>query len=82
MNNFFEPPLMINGIPLKVKLFNDILDEQTTIALLSKGAISISETNCMPPSDRKRILKNLLDLEDRKRKDLEEANAKVASKIK
>ena len=55
MNNFFEPPLMINGVPLKVRLFNDILDEQTTIALLSKGAISISETNCMPPSDRKRI---------------------------
>ena len=39
---------MINGVPLKVRLFNDILDEQTTIALLSKGAISISETNCMP----------------------------------
>ena len=57
---------MIDGVSLSVKLFNDILDEQTTIALLSNGAISISETNSMPPSDRRRILNNLLEIEKRK----------------
>ena len=67
MSNFFEPPLMIDGGNLNVRLFNDILDEQTTIALLSKGAISISDTNNMPASDRRRILKNLLDIEEKRR---------------
>ena len=67
MNNFFEPPLIIDGVSLNVRLFNDILDEQTTIALLSKGAISISETNNMPASDRRRILKNLLDIEEKRK---------------
>ena len=57
---------MIDGVSLSAKLFNDILDEQTTIALLSNGAISISETNSMPPSDRRRILNNLLEIEKRK----------------
>ena len=66
MKTFFEPPLMIDGVSLSAKLFNDILDEQTTIALLSNGAISISETNSMPPSDRRRILNNLLEIEKRK----------------
>ena len=58
---------MIDGVSLNVRLFNDILDEQTTIALLSKGAISISETNNMPASDRRRILKNLLDIEEKRK---------------
>ena len=57
---------MINGVSLSTKLYNDILDEQTTIAILSNGAISISETNVMPPSDRRRILNNLLDIEKQK----------------
>jgi len=59
--------LIIDGVSLNVRLFNDILDEQTTIALLSKGAISISETNNMPASDRRRILKNLLDIEEKRK---------------
>ena len=67
MKTFFEPPLIIDGVSLNVRLFNDILDEQTTIALLSKGAISISETNNMPASDRRRILKNLLDIEEKRK---------------
>lgn len=63
---------MIDGVSLKNKLFNDILDEQTTIALLSKGAISISETNNMPSSDRRRILKNLLDIESKKQQAIDQ----------
>jgi len=59
--------LIIDGVSLNVRLFNDILDEQTTIALLSKGAISISETNNMPASDRRRILKNTLDIEEKRK---------------
>ena len=58
--------MIIDGISLKVRKFNDILDEQTTIALLSQGAISISETNNMPASDRRRILNNLLEIENKK----------------
>ena len=59
--------MIFDGVSLNVRLFNDILDEQTTIALLSKGAISISETNNMPASDRRRILKNLLDIEEKRK---------------
>lgn len=75
MSNFFEPPLMIDGVSLNVRMFNDILDEQTTIALLSKGAISISETNNMPASDRRRILKNLLDIEERRKQEMNKITA-------
>lgn len=66
---------MIDGVSLKVKKFNDILDEQTTIALLSKGAISISETNDLPASDRRRILKNLIDIENQKKESLKQIQA-------
>ena len=66
---------MIDGVNLNVRLFNDILDEQTTIALLSKGAISISETNNMPASDRRRILKNLLDIEEQRKQAMQNITA-------
>lgn len=71
---------MIDGVNLNVRLFNDILDEQTTIALLSKGAISISETNNMPASDRRRILNNLMDLEDKRREAMKQAAANAKAK--
>ena len=69
MKNFFEPALIIDGVNLKQRMFQDVLDEQTTIALLSKGAITISETDNMPPSDRPRILKLLQQIEERKQQE-------------
>lgn len=65
--------MIIDGVSLKIRKFNDILDEQTTIALLSKGAISLSETNNMPASDRRRILKNLMDIEQQRQEAIKQA---------
>lgn len=62
---------MIDGISLSTRKFNDILDEQVTIALLSKGAITVSETNEMPPSDRRRILNMLMEIEQRNAEQLQ-----------
>lgn len=62
--------MIIDGVSLKKRKFDDILDEQTTIALLSKGAISLSETNNMPASDRRRILKNLMDIEHQRQESI------------
>lgn len=62
--------MIIDGVSLKKRKFDDILDEQTTIALLSKGAISLSETNNMPASDRRRILKNLIDIEQQRQESI------------
>lgn len=62
--------MLIDGVLLRIQKFESVLDEQTTIALLSQGAISIAETNEMPPSDRRRILNNLLDLEEKRSQEL------------
>nr|DAQ00231.1 MAG TPA: hypothetical protein [Bacteriophage sp.] len=64
--------MIIDGVSLKKRKFDDILDEQTTIALLSKGAISLSETNNMPASDRRRILKNLMDIEHQRQESIKQ----------
>lgn len=62
--------MIINGEELRVIKFNKILDDQLTISILSKGAISINDTNNMPVSDRQRILKTLIDIEEKKAEEI------------
>ena len=62
---------------MKALKFNKILDDQLTISLLSKGAISITDTNNMPASDRQHILNVLVDLEKRKQEEMEKLRAQA-----
>lgn len=64
---------MINGVPFKKYRFEEILREQMLICTLSKGAISIEDTNNLPISDRGFLLKNLYQMEEQRQKAIEEA---------
>lgn len=63
---------MIKGQPYGVYMYDQILKEQLLIAYLSKGAITVSETNDMPIHDRKVLLATLQQAEEAKKKHLEE----------
>lgn len=62
--------MIIDGQNLRTIKFNRILDDQLTIAVLSKGAININDTNNMPVSDRQRLLKTLIDVEEKKAEEM------------
>lgn len=62
--------MIIDGQNLRTIKFNRILDDQLTIAVLSKGAININDTNNMPVSDRQRLLKTLIDIEEKKAEEM------------
>ena len=47
---------MVNGKPYHSYKYEQILKEQLLIAYLSKGAITITETDDMPINDRKILL--------------------------
>ena len=66
---------MINNQNLRVLKFNKILDDQLTISVLSKGAITITDTNNMPVSDRQRLLNTLIDIENQKAEELKKMTA-------
>ena len=67
--------MIINNQNLRVLKFNKILDDQLTISVLSKGAISITDTNNMPVSDRQRLLNTLIDIENQKADELKRITA-------
>ena len=62
--------MIINNQNLRTIKFNKILDDQLTIAILSKGAITINDTNNMPVSDRQRLLNTLIDVENKKAEEI------------
>ncbi len=72
--------MIINGQNLRVLKFNRILDDQLTIAILSKGSITINDTNNMPISDRQRILKTLIDIEEKKAEEMKRITAARSKK--
>lgn len=72
MLNFFEPRAIINGKPYKSWKYEEILKEQMLIGILSKGAISIQDTNDLPINDRRILLTTLQKAEDEKAKRMEE----------
>lgn len=53
-------------------MYEQILKEQLVIAYLSKGAITLTETNDMPINDRRILLATLQQAEEDKKKRLEE----------
>jgi predicted transposase YdaD len=63
---------MIDGQPYSFFMYEQILKEQLLIAYLSKGAITVTETNDMPIHDRKLLLNTLRQAEEEKKKKLEE----------
>ena len=63
---------MIKGQPYSSWKYEQILKEQLLISYLSKGAISISDTNKLPINDRNVLLVTLKKIEEDKRKRMEE----------
>lgn len=75
--NFFEPNLIIDkgpnkGKPYKVWRYEEILKEQLLISVLSKGGVSLEDTNNLPINDRRILLTTLQKAEDDKAKRLED----------
>lgn len=70
--NFFEPALTIKGQPYKSWRYEEVLKEQLLIGVLSKGAISLDDTNKLPINDRRILLSTLQKAEDDKAKKLED----------
>lgn len=61
-----------NKQPYKSYKYEQILKEQLLIAYLSKGAITITETDDMPINDRKILLNTLRQAEESRKKKIEE----------
>lgn len=71
--SFFDPALTDEQ---KFQKYEYILKEQLLIAYISKGAITITETNDMPIHDRKILLQTLRQIEEDKKKKLDELREK------
>lgn len=68
---------MVNGKqPYNSYKYEQILKEQLLIAYLSKGAITITETDDMPINDRKILLNTLRQTEEARKKKIEELQEK------
>jgi hypothetical protein len=68
---------MIDGQPYNFYKYEQIRREQLIIAWMSKGAISVSETDNMPIHDRKLLFATLQQAyEDQKKKREEEAKSR------
>jgi hypothetical protein len=63
---------MINGRPYSSYKYEQVLKEQLLIAYLSKGAVTLSETNDLPINDRKILLNTLRQVEEEKKKRIQE----------
>jgi len=75
--------VIIEGKPLKVWKYEEVLREQLLIGLLSKGAATVDTTNDLPVNDRRILLTTLQDIETKKHKKLEEIqNAKQGGRSK
>jgi hypothetical protein len=70
--NFFEPAQIINGKPYKVWKYEEVLKEQLLIGVLSKGAVSLEDTNNLPINDRRILLNTLQKAENDKIRRLED----------
>ena len=63
---------MIEGQPYSFYKYEQIRKEQLLIALMSKGAVTVSETDKMPIHDRKLLLNTLRQMDEERKKKLEE----------
>ena len=80
--SFFEPRILIEGKPLNVIKYEEILKEQLLIGILSKGAVPLDTTNDLPVNDRRILLTTLQKVEDEKRKRYEDLKQQRNSRKK
>lgn len=64
--------MIIDGQPYSFFRYEQILKEQLLIAFLSKGAVTLTETNDLPIHDRKILLDTLRQADEERKKKLEE----------
>lgn len=53
--------------------YKQIVEEQVTIAYMSKGAISFTELDSLSPYDRDLVLKNIIKIKEEEKKQIEES---------
>lgn len=70
--SFFDPCINVKGKPYSSYRYEQIVREMLLIGILSKGATTFSEIDKMPIPDRKILLNTLRQVEDDKKKKLEE----------
>lgn len=78
--SFFEPRILIKDKPLTVIKYEEVLKEQLLIGILSKGAVTLSETNDLPVNDRRILLTTLQKAEDEKRQRIEDMKQQHANR--
>lgn len=67
--------MIIDGQPYSFFRYEQILKEQLLIAFLSKGAVTLTETNDLPIHDRKILLDTLRQADEERKKKMEELEA-------
>lgn len=70
--NFFDPCINVKGKPYSSYRYEQILREMLLICILSKGATTMEEVDRMPIPDRKVVLNTLRQVEDDKKRKIEE----------
>jgi len=60
-------------MPVRIKRYQDIIDEQVAISYSSNGAITLVDTDGLCPLDRAKVLKSLADIKKKEKQQLEEA---------
>lgn len=73
---------MIEGKPLTTRKYEEVLKEQLLIGILSKGAVTLTETNDLPVNDRQILLNTLQKVEDEKKRRLEDMQRQRQSSSK
>ena len=64
---------MENGLTYKQQRYRDIIDEQVLISYMSKGSLSMTDTEFVSPYDRELILKSIIKIREQELQAQEEA---------
>jgi len=71
MMSFFDPPMTTDsGRPYKAVRYDEILEEQVAISYISKGGISLMDTDGVSQYDRKIILQSLLKIKEQENENI------------
>lgn len=69
--SFFDPPMTTDsGRPYKAVRYDEILEEQVAISYISKGGISLMDTDGVSQYDRKIILQSLLKIKEQENENI------------
>ena len=64
LRNFFDQNIEINGKLLRHIKYDNIIKDQVTIAYISKGGISLEDSDYLSPYDRKLVIDTLAELKE------------------